>query len=182
MTAGAAGRLGRALTSTGLVLLASGIAPASAQPPRSPATPGAPPSAPRAEASRDGLDADPDPVGAIIERRGLLALTDAQFAALRDLRRWHQRTQRIVRDSLERLGATAPGAPSRPGTPAGAPPPAEDATRDLRDSLRVWTQVARDSARALLTPAQRDTLAAVWLRFRDSLPARQRPSRGRPPR
>jgi hypothetical protein len=122
-----------------------------APPPVAPPTP----AAARTDTSRDGLDGDPDPVGAVIERRALLRLSDAQFVALRDLRRWHQRSVRLVRDSLDKLGA--------------------------RDSVRTWTLVARDSARAILTPAQRDSLVAVWSRYRDSLPARTGRPRGRPP-
>ena len=150
--------------------------------------PGEPPpaamSGQRPDSSRDGLDADPDPVGAIIERRGLLALSNAQFAALRDLRRWHQRSVRVVRDSLGRMGVPLAEPPRGGGTPPGSPTPAATRTpgaRPLLDSLRLWTTLARDSARALLTPAQRDTLAALWTRYRDSLPARGRPPRGRPP-
>lgn len=111
---------------------------------------------------RFGLDGDPDPVGAIIERRVALALTEVQFAALRDLRRWHQRAVRQARDSLSRLGLAAG---------EGHP---------LLDSTRHWTRVARDSGTAMLTGPQRDSLAALWLRYRDSLPPRLRAGR-RPP-
>lgn len=164
-------------------LIAAGAA---AQPPRGGR--GGPPMRPSVDSGPDawraGLAGDPDPVGAVIERRALLGLTDGQFTALRDLRRWHQRARRAVQDSLATLGGRA--GPDRSGAPGGPPgamgggaPPDTPAARPLRDSLRAWTRVALDSAVALLTPAQRDTLAAVWLRYRDSLPARGRP-RGRP--
>lgn len=176
----------------GLAVIGWTPGPARAQRPGGGAPVGPPPGAmpgQRPDSSRDGLDADPDPVGAIIERRGLLALSDAQFAALRDLRRWHQRSVRALRDSLERMGVRSAEPPRIGETPPGPPPgsgapgsgASADGARPLRDSLRLRTTLARDSARALLTPAQRDTLAVLWTRYRDSLPARGRPSRGRPP-
>lgn len=172
-----------------VVMLVLASAGAQAQPPAGGGAGGPP--AERA-AGRFGLENDPDPVGAIIERRAALALSDAQFAALRDLRRWHQRAVRQVRDSLDGLGLASPegraptggppgrGGPPRMVRPDSSGPAGRPEVRALLDSTRHWTHVARDSAMAILTPSQRDSLAAVWTRFRDSLPARLR-ERGRPP-
>lgn len=153
---------------------------------------------------RLGIEMDPDPAGALIERRDLMKLDDAQFAALRSLRHWHQRRVRAMQDSLDRLnipislgmGIASPPPPARGGPgggPVGGAPPARNnpvldrlpteqraVVRSLADSVRRWTTFTRDSAIALLRPAQKDSLAAAYTRMRDSMP--QRGGRQRPPR
>jgi hypothetical protein len=168
---------------------------------------------------RLGIEFDPDPAGALIERRELMKLDDAQFAALRSLRHWHQRRVRAMQDSLDRLnipinlgigiaaappgrgggapgggapGGGAPGSPGAGGAGGGRAPargnpvldrlPAEQraVVRSLADSVRTWTVFTRDSALAILRPAQKDSLAAAFARMRDSMPVRG--GRPRPPR
>ncbi len=149
---------------------------------------------------RLGIEFDPDPAGALIERRDLMKLDDAQFEALRSLRRWHQRRVRAMQDSLDRLNipvslgigiASPPPGRGGPGGPGGNAPPRGNAALDrlpteqravvraLADSVRRWTTFTRDSAIALLRPAQKDSLAAAFTRMRDSMP--QRGGRQRPP-
>lgn len=152
---------------------------------------------------RYGIENDPDPAGAVIERSSLLQLSDAQVQALRTLRRGQQRRVRALADSLDRmnlpgtmlLGGGAggppgggPGGMAPGGGPGGGPgagrgggrgmtlaPDQRAIVAPMLDSARAWTRVTRDSALAILSAAQRDSLAAQWQRYRDSLPPGRRP-------
>lgn len=145
----------RALTAVLLAALLAGPRFLNAQGP--PQGPGGPPPG----EGPPGMMSAMDPVGAILERRDSLRLTDQQVQQLVQLNLWLYRSNRRIQLGVDSL------------TPVGRPDSSVMARmRPLMDQMRENARLARDSALVLLTEQQRERVREL-----DEAAVRRRPGR-----
>ncbi len=124
---------------------------------------------------------DADPIGTLLERRDSLRLADSVVTQLVQLNLRFFRRKRSLQMRLDSLLPDGPqGGFERPEmvTPPGRDSVMDARVRPIFDQLREAIRAARDSAYAMLTPAQRehaDSLAHRALTGRRGGRGRDRP-------